>query len=87
MKTETDIDIRLVEACAACLCWAEWSTHEGRADDPWSYWQTVAPEAKQRYMVDARRVAALLASNKIYALVPAASTPEIRQAGIDAGRL
>lgn len=78
---------RLVEYVAACLCWAEWGTSlDGRTDDPWSYWQEVSPDARARYMQDARRIASMMQRDRDYALAPAKATEAMRQAALNERR-
>lgn len=80
------MDSRLVELVAACLCWAEWPDHRTRTDEPLSYWQTVDPCARERYLADAEIIADAMSSDRHYAIVPVEPTQTMIERAMNAGR-
>lgn len=79
-------DPRLVEIVAACLCWAEFLGHDDRDDDPFSYWEGVAPHAKLRYMRDAELIACVMMTDRYYAIVPVEPTSTMIDRAMNARR-
>lgn len=76
------IDPRLLDAVAACLCWAEFAIHRHRpaSETPMSYWAELSVGARERYYRDATKLASAMMRNGEYAVVPTRATDTMKMA-------
>jgi hypothetical protein len=78
------IDMRLLDAVAMCLCWAEFGKGiERRRDDPAIYWAAMGPEHRQKYYRDATPLALAMMGDQKFAVVPVEATEHMLDEALD----